>query len=211
MDLVGPHDVRIAGELAAETLKPLAETADWSVPAGELDWTCRRTLDHICDCLLYYSGQLARRADRQGPVIRDGHAEATIASLVAVVRSTAAVLAAVAEGTPPDVRAYHPAGMADRSGYCAMGIDETLIHTHDIACGLGVPFTPPPDLCAAVVQRLFPWAPAVDDPWSMLLWANGRTALSGHDRLDARWGWFCEPLADWDGTMSRRQRPPRWT
>ena len=208
---MGPDDVRTAGELAAATLQPLAETADWSVPAGELDWTCRRTLDHIGDCLLYYSAQLARRSDRQGPVIRDGDADASVTSLVAVARSTAAVLAAVADGTPPDARAYHPAGMADRSGYCAMGVDETLIHTYDIASGLGAPFTPPPDLCVSVVQRLFPWTPAVDDPWAMLLWANGRADLSGHERLDPWWGWYCEPLAEWDGTPARRQRPPRWT
>jgi hypothetical protein len=211
MELVGPEDVRTAGRLAAETMQPLAETADWSVRAGELDWTCRRTLDHICDCLLYYSGQLARRADRQGPVIRDGDAEASTKSLVSVVRSTAAIFAAVADGTPPDVRAYHPAGMADRSGYCAMGVDETLIHTYDIASGLGVPFTPPAALSAAVVARLFPWAPESDDPWATLLWANGRTELPGHERLDAWWGWYCEPLADWDGTPSRRQRPAGWT
>ncbi|MGH9026647.1 MAG: hypothetical protein ACRDWD_11130 [Acidimicrobiia bacterium] len=155
MELVGPHEVRHAGELAVVTLEPLAESADWTVPAGALAWTCRRTLDHLCDCLLYYSGQLARRTDRQGPLLRDGDAEASITTLVTTVGSAAAVLAAVAEGTPPDARAYHPAGMADRSGYCAMGVDELLVHTDDIAAGLGVPFDPPAEICAVVVARLF--------------------------------------------------------
>jgi uncharacterized protein (TIGR03083 family) len=211
MELVGADDVRVAGELATATLHPLTESADWSVPAGELQWTCRRTLDHLCDCLLYYSGQLARRADRQGPVLRDGDADASIRTLVAVARSGAAVLAAVADGTPPDARAYHPAGMSDRSGYCAMGIDEILVHTADIARGLGAPFEPPAELCEAVVARLFPWAPDEGDPWAVLQWANGRHALPGHERQEPNWYWHCAPLDEWDGTPTRRTRPPRWT
>nr|WP_201749207.1 hypothetical protein [Micromonospora acroterricola] len=33
---------------------------------------------------------------------------------------------------------------------------ETLLHTHDITLGLGVPWQPPPRLSALVLRRLFP-------------------------------------------------------
>jgi hypothetical protein len=117
----------------------------------------------------------------------------------------------VVEGTPLAARAYHPAGMADRSGFCAMGADEILVHTHDIASGLALDFVPPADLCAAVVARLFPWAPSGEGPWATLLWCNGRHPLGGHDRLDPNWGWHCAPLSEWDRRSAARLRPPRYS
>jgi Mycothiol maleylpyruvate isomerase N-terminal domain len=58
--------------------------------------------------------------------------------------------------------------------------------------------TPPAGLVRATRDRLFPWAPATPDPWSSLLWANGRIALGGHPR-QTRWRWHCAPLEEWDG------------
>jgi hypothetical protein len=37
-----------------------------------------------------------------------------------------------------------------------------------------------------------------DDPWRLLLWANGRIALGERPRLQ-RWRWHCAPLSEWDG------------
>jgi hypothetical protein len=74
------------------------------------------------------------------------------------------VLAAVARASKPGVRAFHPAGMADAEGFLAMGCDEILVHTGDIAEGLGIAVAPPADLCQRVVARLFPWAPTDVDP-----------------------------------------------
>jgi hypothetical protein len=52
--------------------------------------------------------------------------------------------------------------------------------------------------------RLFPWHAVGDgdDPWEVLLWANGRTELAGRP-LQGSWRWQCAPLSEWeDGTDS---------
>lgn len=188
--------------------------ADWDGPAGMLDWTCRRTLDHLPDTMLLYAAHLATRATRGLPFVRDGDPGASVRHLVRTTQSSAAILAEVAAAAGPDVRAYHPAGMADAGGFVAMGCDELLIHTHDIATGLARPFTPPPDLCAGVVARLFPWvAGELGDvePWPALLWANGRGPLWGHPQLDPDWYWHAAPLAEWDGSPRTRTAPPAWS
>lgn len=70
---------------------------------------------------------------------------------------------------------------------------ETLVHTHDLALGLGLPpFEPPAARCARTVHRLFPDAPADAEPWPALLWATGRPALPGRPRRTA-WRWKGEP------------------
>ena len=188
--------------------------ADWDVPAGMLDWTCRRTLDHLPDTMLLYAAHLATRATRGLPFVRDGDPAASVRHLVRTTQSSAAILAEVAAAAGPDVRAYHPAGMADAGGFVAMGCDELLIHTHDIATGLARPFTPPPELCAGVVARLFPWvAGELGDvePWPALLWANGRVPLWRHPQLDPDWYWHAAPLDEWDGSPRTRTAPPAWS
>ncbi|WP_245194895.1 hypothetical protein [Kitasatospora phosalacinea] len=80
----------------------------------------------------------------------------------------------------PDVRAWHR-GPADRAGFAAMGVAETLPHTHDVTTGLAPDWTPPPALCAAVPARLFPDAPA-GDPVPVLLRCTGRGELPGRPR-----------------------------
>jgi hypothetical protein len=47
-----------AATVCQETLAPGLDR-DWSVPAGDLEWDCRRTLDHIVDTLLLYAAYLA--------------------------------------------------------------------------------------------------------------------------------------------------------
>jgi hypothetical protein len=95
-----------------------------------------------------------------------------------------------------------------------MGCDEVLVHTHDIAMGLELPFTPSPDLCRRVLARLFPWAATTltdVEPWSALLWANGRGALPQHPQLDPDWYWHCAPLDEWSGAVQTRTAPPAWS
>lgn len=219
--MVTPDDLRAAAAVCVEALRPAAER-DWDVRAGDLRWTARRTLDHIPDALLWYAGQLAARADRRLAFPRNSDPKASIGDLIEVVGVAASILAEVVVAAGPSTRAFHPAGQADASGFLAMGCDEALIHTDDIARGLGVPFTPPAQLCRRVVDRLFPWAPGAFDAWATLRWANGRAALAGcvrvrgdvpdrHARLDEDWYWHCAPLDQWDGTTPRRTLPPGWT
>jgi hypothetical protein len=74
-----------------------------------------------------------------------------------------------------------------------MGIVETLLHTHDVAQGLGLTWAPPGGLCDRVLARLFRDVPADQDRWQVLRWATGRADLPGRPRPE-RWRWYGEPL-----------------
>ena len=86
----------------------------------------------------------------------------------------------------PGSRAWHW-GACDPAGFAAMGVAETLLHTYDIAQGLGVSWLLPAERCAAVLRRLFPDAPP-GDPARVLLWSTGRADLDGRPRLTS-WVW----------------------
>lgn len=209
MDALRTDDLVHAADACVDALSRHADE-DWGVRAGDLDWTCRRTLGHIVDALAFYTDHLARRAAERLPYKRDVGPDLTIEELLNFVRSQAAILARVCEASP-DVRAYHAAGLADATGFVAMGCDEILVHTNDVCTGLGSAFSPDPDLSARIVTRLFPWAPDHANPWERLLWCNGRMALPDHERLTEDWWWWCRPLSEWDGTAYTRTQPPAWT
>src|SRR5947209_5130306 len=75
-------------------------------------------------------------------------------------------------------------GPTDPSGFAALAVSETLMHTFDITAGLGVPWHPPARLCKAVLARLFPGAPD-GDPVRILLCSTGRADIPGRERLTA--------------------------
>jgi len=206
---VSADDLLAAARSCRATLAPAVE-AEWSASAGDLDWDCRRTFDHVADALLHYAAHLATRAPARLPHLRDGDPSRTPAELLSVVETAAAVLAAVAAAAPPGARGFHGAGMADPEGFLAMGCEEILIHTDDVARGLGLPFRPPDGLSERVLRRLFPWAPVDEEPWATLRWASGRAPLGDRPRLGPDWYWHCAPLAEWDGTVKSRTRPPGW-
>jgi uncharacterized protein (TIGR03083 family) len=201
-----PDDLRRAAAACREALGPLAG-ADWAVPAGDLEWSCRKTVDHVADALIFYAGQLALRATARVPRARSGDATAPPADLLAMVEAAAAILAEVVRAAPPDARGFHPAGMADGAGFVAMGCTEVLVHTADVARGLGVAFTPPADLAAPVLRRIFPWMEPGAEPGATLLWAAGRAALGARERLAPDWYWQCAPLSEWDGKVRKRAAP----
>jgi len=127
--------------------------------------------------LIAYAGQLAARAQTEYvPFDIAVDRDADPADLLAVIQATGTMLAAVVRTTPAQVRAWHPFGLADPEGFAAMGIVETVVHTYDIATGLGLDWVPPRSLCAKTLARLFPTAPGNGDPWQVLLWATGRLA-----------------------------------
>jgi hypothetical protein len=204
-----PHDVIVAAGAVDTVLRPHL-ALDWEVLAGPLAWSCRRTLDHIVDALLLYAQQLATRATAPRPFIRDGDSTRSVGDLLSAVNGAAHIFDEVVAGAHPETRAFHPSGMADADGFAAMGVDELLIHTDDIAAGLGVRFTPPTDLATRLLARLFPWAPSGEDAWSFLRWANGRIALPGHAQLNEDWYWHSAPIDEWDGEIVRRHSPPAW-
>ncbi len=199
-------DVALAVRLALEALRP-APADGWDRPAGPLEWTCWQTAEHLADDLLAYAAQIApatppltrevrfawERRTPGGPA-NAIHAdrEAGPEGLLQVMDACGALLVAMVRTTAPTVRAHHAYGVSDPEGFGAMGVVETLVHTHDLAAGLGLAWRPPGDLCARALGRLFPDVPAGPDPWASLLWATGRGDLPGRERR-TEWRWYGEP------------------
>ncbi|WP_234435837.1 GNAT family N-acetyltransferase [Streptomyces sp. NRRL S-813] len=165
---------------------------DWEgVRAGRLEWNCRQTAEHVASDLIAYAGQLAGRAQSAYVPFEITLDEGTDnAGSLDVIEATGALLAAAVRTTPRDVRAFHPYPFrsADREGFAAMGVAEVLLHTHDIAQGLGLDYEPPTELCEDVLTRLFPHVRPGPAPWPTLLWATGRGELP--DRAPVtEWRW----------------------
>jgi hypothetical protein len=188
-------DVVRAVDAARAALLPAVDR-DWSVPAGPVEWSCRRTAEHIADDLVSYAAQVA--SERQdGYVAIEARIEdrADARDVLEVVTTAGRLLAAAVAAAPATARGWQPAGMGDAEAFAAMGIVEVLAHTHDIAQGLGVGWSPPADLAAMTLQRLFPDRPDHPDPYAALLWCTGRGELPGKARK-TRWRWWNDP-ADW--------------
>lgn len=203
---VTADDLDLAVQLAVAALREAPPDA-WDGKAGSLEWDCWETVEHLGDDLFAYAAQLAPRTppmDGEVPFVwesrRPGgpanaiHADRSAgpAGLLQVLDACGGMLSAVVRCTAPDVRAHHVFGASDAEGFAAMGIVETLVHMHDLAGGLGLPWEPPADLCARVLGRLFPDVPQDTDPWPTLLWATGRGDLPGHPRVTS-WRWSGSP------------------
>ncbi|MEV0226175.1 hypothetical protein [Streptomyces sp. NPDC050704] len=208
-DPVTAADVEYAVRLAVTALRG-AEEPDWSAKADSLEWDCWETVEHLADDLFAYAAQLGpesppldtnvpfswTRRRPGGPanaIFADR--DAGPAGLLQVLEASGALLTAMVRTTPPTVRSHHVFGTADPEGFAAMGVVETLVHTHDVAEGLGVDWTPDADLCDRVLARLFPDAPTDTDRWPTLLWATGRAELPGRPRLTT-WRWYGAPRTD---------------
>ncbi|MFE4408844.1 GNAT family N-acetyltransferase [Streptomyces sp. NPDC093064] len=183
----------VAGAVA---LLRTATDRDWDgVRAGRLEWSCRRTAEHIAGDLIAYAGQLAGRAQSAYVPFEITLDEGTKnADVLDVIETTGALLAAAVRTTPPEVRAFHPYPFrsANREGFAAMGVAEVLLHTHDIATGLHLAYEPPAELCEDVLTRLFPHVRPGSAPWPTLLWATGRGDLPGRPPV-TEWRWRNPP------------------
>ncbi|MFF9816634.1 GNAT family N-acetyltransferase [Streptomyces sp. NPDC014006] len=182
-------DAAVASCLAA--LRPVADQ-DWTaVKAGRLEWSCHTTAFHIAEDLFSYAGQLAGRAQEDYvPVELVLEGDPGNFGLLQVIETMGVLLATTVRATPPGVRAFHPYPFrsADREGFAAMGVAEVLLHTHDIAEGLGFAYEPPAELCEDLLTRLFPHVKPGPAPWPTLLWATGRGELP--DRAPVtEWRW----------------------
>ncbi|OEU88397.1 hypothetical protein DB35_18985 [Streptomyces abyssalis] len=206
---VTADDVRTAVRLAVAALST-GTGADWSVKAGSLEWDCWETVEHLNDDLFGYAAQLTpdnppltdsipfgftrRQPDGPANVVfadRDAGPE----GLLRVMEACGSLLTAMVRTAPAELRAWHPYGVSDSAGFAAMGVVETLVHVHDVAQGIGVPWEPPEDLCRRVLVRLFPDVRVDAAPWPALLWATGRTDLPGHPRR-TEWRWYGEPAPE---------------
>lgn len=192
-----PGDIRDTASVCLRTLRPVLGR-DWDRPAGDLEWSCRTTLAHMLAALLFYAINLATRSTEPRP---SGQADPSLPldELLDALEGRAALLAEVCAAAQPDARGAHDWGMADASGFAALACDEMLIHTSDIAAGLGKTFDPGRDICVRILARLFPWAPRGGDPWEALRWANGRASMGKRPRLAQNWVAHPAPLDEWDG------------
>ncbi|MEO3781111.1 maleylpyruvate isomerase N-terminal domain-containing protein [Micromonospora sp. B11E3] len=176
-------------EAIAEMIGVLGPHAgrDWTVPAGDLDWSCWTTAAHVAHDLLAYAGQLAGRpTDRYLPFDLTVSPTATPAQVLTVVAACGGLLAAALDTADPALRAWH-FGPCDPTGFAAMGVAEALLHTVDVTRGLGVAWQPPAALSAGVLARLFPDAPP-GPPAEVLLWMTGRGEFDGRPRRTS-WTW----------------------
>jgi hypothetical protein len=207
--LITPEDLRHCAALSRTALST-AMDRDWNTRAHDLDWTCRRSLDHIIDTLVFYASHLSTRATHRLPLLRNGDPSSDVADLLVGMSIAAGLLADVAQAAPSDARAFHPAGMGDPEGFLAMGCEEVLAHTWDITESFGLPFQPPDNLCQRITRRIFPWAPHDAPGWDALRWGAGRISLPHHPRLGADWWYHPAPLVEWDRSVKRRTSPPAW-
>jgi hypothetical protein len=181
MRTMGSADVDQAMAEMQRALAPYA-SHEWQRRAGTLEWSCWTTAAHVAHDLLAYAGQVAARPpDAYLPfdlVVRD---DAAPQEVLRIAAGCGRLLSDAVSRADPGARGWHW-GPTDPGGFAALGVNETLVHTYDIAQGLGIDWRPPQDLCAAVLGRLFPDAPA-GDPAEVLLWSTGRADLDGRPRV----------------------------
>ncbi|HEY8452995.1 MAG: hypothetical protein FWJ70_14850 [Micromonosporaceae bacterium] len=178
-------DSRHVDEAVGEMVRVLTPhvSKDWRQHrAGTLEWSCWTTAAHVAHDLLAYAIQVAARPDSGylplDLVIRD---HASPGDVLRIVAGCGRLLSDALSAAEPTARAWHW-GPTDPSGFAALGVNETLVHTFDITQGLGIDWRPPAALCAAVLTRLFPDAPE-GDPAQVLLWSTGRADLAGRPRV----------------------------
>ncbi len=197
---------------AAKALHALTAIPDhsprWSNTAEPTQWTATHTIEHISDALLFYSGQVARRADAKLQVLRDGR-DAPVSEHLDNVLSSAHVLAALLRDLAEE-RAFHPSGAADAPGWAGMAVTEILVHGTDAARAVGVGLILPENVCARTVSRVFPWIDlTLGRAPELLLAIAGRFSIDGV-HSDPDWWWQSAPLVEWDGLPRRRDVEPGW-
>lgn len=174
------------------TLRPLADQ-DWSATAGQLRWTCSQTATHVADDLIAYASQLVSQTHSGYlPFRLRSQRQAPPGGQLDVIAALGALLALTVRTAPVDARGYHAYGEADSEGFAALGTAEVIIHSYDIATGLGAVYQPDPDICRWLLARLHRDVREYDDPWAALRWATGRGDLPGHAPV-RRWRWHAAP------------------
>ncbi|WP_344609919.1 maleylpyruvate isomerase N-terminal domain-containing protein [Streptomyces glaucus] len=223
--LVGGEHVREAVARCVEALAGVP-AARWDARAGDLEWTCWETLEHLADDLLTYALRfglahpmgvprvpLRISRDRpEGPAnVVFGDRAAGPEGLLTVVEACGGLLATAVDNAAPTVLAPHVFGASDPEGFAAMGVVETLVHTYDITRGIQRAWEPPQDLSRRVLARLFPDVPVTGDASSTLLWATGRVEMPGRPRR-TDWRWYGAPRRPGDplpgGAGSPRESAP---
>ena len=198
---IRPESVQAAAAAVVAALQPGID-ADWSVKAGDLDWSVDRTISHMTGASARYAFYLSSRSTRY-VAVRTGwpQADATRQERLEAIEACAAALAGVAATAPPDAVGFHVSGMKNAEQFLEMGCYELLIHTYDVTCGLGLPYEPPEELCRLVLEHeleilggrwpelLRPHQDQQRPAWPHLVWLSGRPH-------PAAYGWGPPPKPD---------------
>ena len=175
-------DFQLLSRLAIEAWQSGVDL-DRSVPAGTLEWSCRKTAEHTIDAVCMPAFNLASRRQEAYARFEDLRvpSDATIADLVDGLRAVTTILWAVIVTAQPDTRAIirRPNELAGPQAFAPRGASELIFHTYDVSAGLGIPFEPPRDLCSRLLPHVRGWEahdalPRTDDSWSDLIARSGR-------------------------------------
>jgi hypothetical protein len=169
-----PESVVAAAAVVVAALEP-GINADWSVAAGDLEWSVDRTIAHMTGAPGKYALYLSSRSTRYVAVRVWPAEDATRQERLEAIEACAAALAGVAATAPPDAVGFHVTGMRNAAQFLAMACEELLIHAYDVTCGLGLPYEPPEELCRLVIEHCYPGQAISKRPvWPFLIWLSGR-------------------------------------
>jgi hypothetical protein len=152
---IRPDCVEAAAAAVVAALQPGID-ADWSVTAGDLEWSVDRTIGHMTGAPAKYAFYLSSRSTRYIAVRVMPWAGATRQERLEAIVGCAAALAGVAATAPQDAFGLHVSGMRSAEQFLAMACEELLVHTYDVTCGLGLPYEPPAELCRLVIEHSHP-------------------------------------------------------
>jgi hypothetical protein len=146
--------------------------------------SCWSTADHISSDFAHYAAQIiGQPRDHYVKFSFDTSRATTPDELREVVRVSGGLLAAAVHTARQDCLGWHPHGYFTAADFAAIGATEGLVHGHDIAAGLNVPWSPDQRLCEHVLGVVFPRA-AHGGPASAfegLLIQTGRTQRPRHE------------------------------
>jgi hypothetical protein len=195
---IGP-DALEAAATAVVTALQAGIDADWSVGAGDLEWSVDRTIAHMTGAPAKYAFYLSSRSTRYVAVRVWPEPDATRQERLEAIEACAAALAGVAATAPQDAFGFHVSGMHNAAEFLALACYELLVHTYDVTRGLGLPFEPPAELCRLVVdaearhrvsdKRTMADLDEQRATWPLLVWLSGR-------QHPATTGWGEPPKTD---------------
>jgi uncharacterized protein (TIGR03083 family) len=170
---IRPDSVEAAAAAVIAALEPGID-ADWSVKAGDLEWSVDRTISHMTGAPAKYALYLSSRSTRYVAVTVSPAEDATRRERLEAIEGCAAALAGVAATAPRDAFGYHVTGMQNAEQFLARACYELLVHTYDVTRGLGLPYEPPEELCQLVIEHFHPGQNEQRPVWPLLVWLSGR-------------------------------------
>lgn len=163
---------------------------DWSAHAGSLEWSCTKTANHAYDSTLAVGYFLASRRQDRYPEWCDDLSVGDPpwpSELVEAIAVAGRLVAGVVATTPDDVRAIiwrrPETTVASPQDFAPRAALEMMLHGHDVAAGIGVPYEPPEGLCTRLRDHTHTWPfwgtawkpiRRTTDAWGDLLDASGR-------------------------------------